>query len=123
LALSEFGLSRSFIVSQEAISDWAQSLGPKARERFNCRRENGRYVVPSNSAIRDVLIRVDPAELDRALQRWNQANGSENDQALAIDGKTMCNAIDEQGHQVHIMSAIGHQTKTCHTQKKSVRCQ
>ena len=33
----------------QAISDWAQSLGPKARERFNCRRENGRYVVPSNS--------------------------------------------------------------------------
>ncbi len=47
----------------QAISDWAQSLGPKARERFNCRRENGRYVVPSNNVIRDVLIRVDPAEI------------------------------------------------------------
>jgi hypothetical protein len=107
----------------QAISDWAQSLGPKARERFNCRRENGCYVVPSNNVIRDVLIRVDPAELDRALQRWNQAHGGENDQALAIDGKTMCNAIDEQGHQAHIMSAIGHQTKSCHTQKKSALCQ
>jgi hypothetical protein len=107
----------------QAISDWAQSLGPKARERFNCRRENGCYVVPSNNVIRDVLIRVDPAELDRALQRWNQAHGSENDQALAIDGKTMRNAIDEQGHQAHIMSAIGHQTKSCHTQKKSALCQ
>ena len=107
----------------QAISDWAQSLGPKARERFNCRRENGRYVVPSNNVIRDVLIRVDPAELDRALQRWNQAYGGENDQALAIDGKTMRKAIDEQGHQIHIMSAIGHQTKTCHTQKKSARYQ
>ena len=107
----------------QAISDWAQSLGPKARERFNCRRENGRYVVPSNNIIRDVLIRVDPAELDSALQRWNQTYGGENDQALAIDGKTMKNAIDEQGHQIHIMSAIGHQTKTCHTQKKSALCQ
>ena len=43
-----------------AISDWATNLGPKARERFNCRRENGRYLVPSLSIIRDVLIRVDP---------------------------------------------------------------
>ena len=103
----------------QAISDWAQSLGPKARERFNCRRENGRYVVPSNNVIRDVLIRVDPAELDCALQRWNIAHGSGNDQALAIDGKTMRNAFDEQGHQIHIMSAIGHQTNSCHTQKKS----
>jgi hypothetical protein len=106
----------------QAISDWAQSLGPKARERFNCRREKGSYVVPSNSVIREVLIRVDPVELDRALQRWNQAYGGNNDQALAIDGKTMRNAIDEQGHQIHIMSAIGHQTKTCHTQKKSALC-
>ena len=64
-----------------------------------------------------MLIRVDPVELDRALQHWNQVHGGQY-QALAIDGKTMCNAIDEQGYQIHIMSAVGHQTKTCHTQKK-----
>ncbi len=104
-----------------AISDWAQSLGPKARERFSCRRKNGRYVVPSEYVIRDVLIRVNPVDLDRALQRWNEVHG-EQDQSLAIDGKTMCNAIDEQGHQTHIMSVVGHQTKTCHTQKKLVPC-
>jgi hypothetical protein len=102
----------------KAISDWAQSLGPKARERFNCRRENGRYLVPSEYIIRDVLIRVDPVHLDQALQRWNEIHG-EQDQSLAIDGKTMCNAIDEQGHQTHIMSVIGHHSKACYTQKKS----
>jgi hypothetical protein len=80
-----------------AISDWAQSLGQKAPERFDCRRENGRTLVLSLSIIRDVLIRVDPSHLDRALQRWNQACGKE-DQGLAIDGKTMRNAIDEEGH-------------------------
>jgi hypothetical protein len=48
-----------------AMSDWANSLGPKARERFRCRRENGRYLVPSQYVIRDVLIRVDPCDLDR----------------------------------------------------------
>jgi hypothetical protein len=101
----------------QAISDWADSLGQKARERFRCRREHGRYVVPSQYVIRDVLIRVDPSHLDSALQRWNEAYGKQ-DQSLAIDGKTMCNAIDDQGHQTHIMSAIGHQTKSCYTQKK-----
>jgi hypothetical protein len=100
-----------------AISDWANSLGAKARERFRCRREKGRYVVPSEYVIRDVLIRVDPLHLDRALQRWNEAYGQQ-DESLAIDGKTMCNAIDEQGHQTHIMSVIGHQSKNCYTQKK-----
>ena len=100
-----------------AISDWAQSLGQKARERFRCRREKGRFVVPSEYVIRDVLIRVDPRHLDRALQQWNEAYGKE-DKSMAIDGKTMCNAIDDQGYQTHIMSAVGHQTKTCYTQKK-----
>jgi hypothetical protein len=102
-----------------AISDWAKSLGQKARERFGCRYENRRYIVPSLSIIRDVLIRVEPAHLDNALKCWNQVYGQQ-DESLAIDGKTMCNAIDDQGYQTHIMSAIGHQTKTCYTQKKSV---
>lgn len=100
-----------------AISDWAKSLSQKARERFGCRYKNKRFHVPSMSIIRDVLIRVDPVDLDRALQRWNKAYG-QHDESLAIDGKTMCNAIDEQGQQTHIMSAIGHQSKVCYTQKK-----
>ena len=102
-----------------AISDWAKSLGQKARKRFGCRYQNNRYRVPSLSVIRDVLIRVDPMHLDRAIQRWNQVYGQE-DESLAIDGKTMCNAMDDQGYQIHIMSAIGHQSKACYTQKKSV---
>ena len=103
-----------------AISDWAESLGQNARRRFGCRYENGRSVVPSESIIRDVLIRIDPVHLDRALQRWNRVYGKE-DESLAIDGKTMCNAIDGEG-QAHIMSVVGHETKTCHTQKKWVPC-
>jgi hypothetical protein len=100
-----------------AISDWAKSLSQKARERFGCRYENRRYIVPSLSIIRNVLIRVDPVQLDSALQRWNRVY-AQNDESLAIDGKTMKNAIDDQGYQAHIMSAVGHQTKACHTQKK-----
>jgi len=105
----------------QAIADWAQSLGQRARQRFGCRYEKDRYLVPSQSIIRDVLIRVDPLHLDRALQRWNQTYAQE-DESLAIDGKTMCNAIDEQGHQTHILSVVGHQSKNCYTQKKSAPC-
>jgi uncharacterized protein DUF4338/DDE family transposase len=104
-----------------AISDWAESLGPKARERFGCRRKDGTYLVPSESIIRDILIRVDPDHLDRSFQRWNEVYAVE-DESLAIDGKTMCNAINEEGRQTHIMSVVGHQSKICHTQKKSAPC-
>ena len=104
-----------------AISDWAKGLSPNARARFSCRLQNKKYIVPSESIIRDVLIRVNPVELDQALQRWNEKYGSV-DESLAIDGKTMCNAIDEDGRQTHIMSAVGHQSGQCYTQKKWGLC-
>ena len=105
----------------KAIHDWAKSLGCKARERFACRYENGRRVVPSEYVIRDLLVRIDPAELDQAIGRWNEVYGDK-DEALAIDGKTMRNAIDEQGRQTHIMSVVGHRSKNCYAQKKSAHC-
>ncbi len=106
----------------KAISDWAKALSPLMRKRFGCRFQNGKRIIPCEGTIRDVLIRVDPVQLDQALQKWNEAYGAI-DQSLAIDGKTMCNAIDkETGRQTHIMSAIGHQSGQCYTQKKSVLC-
>lgn len=105
----------------KAIADWARALSPVARARFRCCYRQGKYLVPSESVLRDVLIRVDPDELDQALQRWNAHSGAV-DESLAIDGKTMCNAIDEAGRQTHIMSAIGHQSKQCYTQKKWAHC-
>jgi hypothetical protein len=81
----------------------------------------GSFQIPSESIFRNVLIRVDPEQLDLALQQWHKALGQD-DESLAIDGKTMKNAIDTEGRQTHIMSAIGHQSKACYTQKKSVLC-
>jgi GNAT superfamily N-acetyltransferase len=105
----------------KGFAEWAESLSQKVRARFRCRRVAGRYVVPSEFVIRDVLIRIDPDEVDRALQRWNEVYGQE-DSCLALDGKTMCNAIDEAGRQTHVMSVVGHNSKICYTQKKSVPC-
>jgi len=97
---------------------WIESLGPKALRRFKCRRVEGRYEIPSVSVIRNVLISVDPDQLNTALNHWNAIHATE-DESLAIDGKTMCNAVDEHGRQTHIMSAVGHQSEQCYTQKKS----
>jgi hypothetical protein len=41
---------------------------------------------------------------------------------LAIDGKTLRNALDDHGRQTHIMGGVGHHTKLCYTPKKSVPC-
>jgi len=105
----------------KAIADWADALGQAARERFGCRRENERYVVPSEYVIRDCLVRSEPGALDRALNTWNQAWAAR-DEALAIDGKTMKNAVAAAGEQAHIMSVIGHESGRCYAPKKSAAC-
>ena len=101
----------------KGISDWAKSLSQGARARFSCRYENGEYKVPSEYIIRNILIRVDADQLNKSFQLWNEKYAEE-DETLAIDGKTMKAAIDGNGKQIHIMSAVGHKTKACYTQKK-----
>lgn len=105
----------------KAISGWARALGQKARARFRCRHRDGHYEIPSRTVIREVLSRVDPVALDRALQRWN-ALYAETDEALALDGKTMRKAIDGEGRQTHVLGVVGHRTQVCYAQKKSVHC-
>lgn len=103
----------------KAMAEWVASLGQGARRRFGCRRENGRYVVPSLFVIRDCLVRVDTDALDRALLAWHQAWLNPDDEALALDGKTMKGAVEEHGQQTHIMSLVGHESGRCLAQKKS----
>ena len=62
-------------------------------------------------------VSPDFGALDRALNGWNQAWGGQDD-ALAMDGKTMKNAVDETGRQTHIMSVVGHESKRSYAQKK-----
>jgi hypothetical protein len=97
----------------KAIANWAAGLGQQARQRFGCRRQQGNYLVPSEFVIRDCLVRIEPGALDRALTAWGAQ-----DEALAIAGKTMKNALDAAGQQTHIMSAVGHDSKIGVAQKK-----
>jgi len=80
----------------KAISSWADDLGQKARERFKCRKRKGYYSVPSRTTFRETLISIDPDKLDQALREWS-AQFAEEDEGLAIDGKTMRSAIDDEG--------------------------
>ena len=102
----------------KAISEWIDDLGPKALQRFGVRRRNGHYPTISLSAMRSVLIRVDPDQLDTALRAWHQVHGR-GDCALAIDGKTLRGAIDQNGNRTHVLGIVGHDSKAPWAQKKS----
>lgn len=51
---------------------------------------------PANTSSRGCLVRIEPGALDAALNAWNRAWGAL-DEALALDGKTMKQAVDEAG--------------------------
>ena len=102
----------------KAMSEWVDDLSPRVLQRFRVRRRDGQYRPPSLSAMRSLLIRVDPAQLDAALRAWHEAHGS-GDSALAIDGKTIRGAIDDDGTQAHVLGIVGHQTKAFWGAKKS----
>ena len=102
----------------KAISEWVDDLSPKVLQRFRVRRRAGQYRPPSLSAMRSVLIRVDPVQLDAALRTWHEAHGGD-DRGLAIDGKTIRGAIDADGKQAHVLGIVGHDSKAPWGQKKS----
>ncbi|MFZ1576513.1 MAG: transposase family protein [Chromatiaceae bacterium] len=109
------GAIRCGMRGYQAISLWAQDLSQQARARFRCR-----YRVPSRTVLREVLTRVDPEALSSAVPRWNLQHAD--DEALAIDGKTRCHALDDEGRQTHLLGVVGHQSQICYTPKKSARC-
>ena len=102
----------------KAISEWVKDLSPKVLAYFGVRFRDGTRIPPSRTVIRDVLVRVDPQQIDEALRAWTAANGG-TDSALAIDGKTMRGAVDEDGRQTHVLGIVGHDTGAHHGKKKS----
>jgi hypothetical protein len=99
------------------VAEWAENLSQKVRAYFGCRLIDGKREVPSCHVFFNVLSRLDPQYLERALQGWN-AQHAKHDRSLAIDGKTIRGAVDEDGSKVHILGVVGHETGICHGQKK-----
>jgi hypothetical protein len=71
-----------------------------------------RYQYPSESAIRNVLKKIDAAALDSITCAWIFAqavkDSSKNDFAIAIDGKVLRGAWTDENDQVTLFSAMLH---------------
>ena len=89
----------------KAISEWVDDLSPRVLQRFRVRRPR-RPVPgpPSLSAMRSLLIRVDPVQLDAALRAWHEAprlgrqraghrrQGPSAAPSMTMAGRLMCSA-------------------------------
>ena len=72
-----------------SIHRYAQFLTPRQRTWLSFPRQNGGTwrKVPSYTALRNLLIKIDPHQLADCLNQWLQANLGTLPRALAVDGK------------------------------------
>jgi hypothetical protein len=70
---------------------------------------------PKKDCFRDLLMRLDPDALERALRSWitqelELSDPDETLSAVSFDGKTLCATLRPFERAVHLLSAVDHQT-------------
>ena len=98
--------AKSFI----AMGQWSQNTSQATRKRLRCWQNpiTERYEAPSEPTIRRVLGLVDASAVDTALGNW-LLSLAPNNEDIAMDGKAMRGAIQENGKPVHLLSVFLHQ--------------
>ncbi len=89
-----------------AIGEWAAGLTQDQLATVQAARFKGRYIPPSESAIRRALQRSDAAALDRILTNWMAEYGSP--KAIACDGNTLRGSGSESTAPRHLVAAVVH---------------
>jgi len=101
-----------------AIAQWAQHRTQNQLKRLWCRynEKPNQYQPPSEPTIRRVLQAIDAEAVDQAIYAWLSSLFS--GCAVAFDGKVLRGARNEDGSQVHLLSAIIHQKGITIAQKQ-----
>ena len=102
------------------LGNGSMPVGHKALERFGVRRSATMWCASPHACrtIRTLLIRVDPAQLDRALQRWHQQHAGTTRRWPSTARRCATRRRTRQAGACR-MSVVGHHTKATYTQKKS----
>jgi len=123
-----------------AIAEFAHDLPQATLARLGMwqRPYSDWYVAPSETALRQLLQRLDPDELDRVLGGWlaeqtrpatdNDGDGGGDGgaeaadgsllPAVAVDGKVLRGARQPDGHQIKLFAAIVHGQGTVIAQRE-----
>lgn len=95
-----------------AIADFAANLTQAQLKMLKCYRDKktGKYVSPSQTTIRRLLRAVAAADFDKAVIAWQEEIDPTVLKRIAVDGKTVKKALQKDGRQLHLVSAISHDT-------------
>jgi hypothetical protein len=96
------------------IGDFAQSLNQnhlRSLRASRC-RQSGQFIAPSETTIRRVLQRLDPAQLDTIINDWLRSHLQDlHVTALAVDGKCVRTAAKINGQSLQLFGALDTQTQ------------
>lgn len=92
-----------------AIAEWAKRCTQNMLKRLGCRRNprTNLYEPPSEPTIRRFLQKADGDAVDKSICGWLQSLAGK-ESPVAVDGKTLRGARQENGRQVHLLSAFLH---------------
>ena len=95
--------------SFNSIAEWASHRSQNHLERLwaRYREKEKRYSPPSEPTIRRILQAIDPGCVDHGIYGWLQSVAQGD--SIAIDGKTLKGALNEDGSRTHLLSAVLHQ--------------
>ena len=70
---------------------------------------------PQKDAFRDLLMKLEPSELETALSSWIEVDlasecREEVVEGVSIDGKTLCGTLRPFARAVHLLAAVDHRT-------------
>ncbi|GAA4984030.1 transposase family protein [Kitasatospora paranensis] len=100
-----------------AVGEWIADAPTHVLEQLGVRPDPllSRRLVPSESAVRRLLVRIDGDALDRAVGRWladrrPEATRRAGLRGLAVDGKSLRGAAKARGRKIHLLAALEHTT-------------
>ena len=98
--------------SYSGIVDWLHAQEPALWHLLGFTRRP-----PKLGAFRNLLMRLEPKLLENVLRRWvaqllgtPEGIGETSLQAVALDGKSLCGALNKYGRVVHLLSLLDQKT-------------
>ncbi|MDE2724208.1 MAG: DUF4338 domain-containing protein [Gemmatimonadota bacterium] len=96
---------------------WCDELSQANRRHFRCFLSRGKRRVPSITVIRNVLMEVDPEQLQRRINDFCARHFGTEREAIAVDGKTLRGSGGDDQRQTHVMNAVGHDSGYVYAKK------
>ncbi len=91
-------------------TDFGRELKPaqmRALRMFKDR--NGNYKAPCHNTLWRIFSLIDPIEFECLIEQWCNSTTTKIPTAFALDGKTLCGSLDEEGNALHVVSAVSHE--------------